>query len=321
MPVINYQATNFPAAYHPLLTGRQSLAVTWAELVWAAISVGRRELLHLFRYGPFSTFEIVYRAAVLYANLCETLANTLTRSSAYDGLDPSEKSAISYFMGMTLAKLFADKLLDVPWLMHLDVYRDELQPILTAGRSRPDLVGQNSAQQWIAIESKGRTNEFDANPLERAKEQVENLASVQGTAITLNVAFLAYFDEGILECAINDPDKKKTADGTEVIDLPLTREKLIEGYYRPFREWLPQARESQQETIGNNIYRVAYLPEVDIAVGCNEDLLQGVDLPHVARTRERSSTETQYEAPDGLLVRVGELWSEANMRLQPQERR
>src|SRR5688500_5816132 len=98
MPTITYNASRFRPAYHPQLAGRNALDFTWAELVWSAISVGRRELLHLFRYGPFSAFEIVYRTAVLYANLCETPASGLTRSSAYNGLDPSEKSAISYFM-------------------------------------------------------------------------------------------------------------------------------------------------------------------------------------------------------------------------------
>lgn len=324
MPAINYTATRFPPAYHPQLAGRQSLNATWAELVWSAISVGRGELLHLFRHGPFSAFEMVYRAALLYANLCETPANTLTRSSAYDGLDPSEKSAISYFMGLTLSKLLADKLLDVPWLMHLDVYRAELQPHAFYGRSRPDLVGQNSAGQWIAIESKGRTNDFDEKALERAKEQVENLASIQGVAPTLRVALLAYFSDGVLECAIDDPDRRKT-DAEEPIHIPLTKERLLEGYYRPFREWLREAPNIRTEEISNRRYRIGYMPEVDVSVGVNEDLLAQDSLApdHIegqASPRERSSTDHQYEGPDGLLVRVGPLWSETNMRQQPQER-
>jgi hypothetical protein len=256
---------------------------------------------------------------MIYANLCETSSNTLTRSSAYDGLDPSEKSAISYFMGMTLAKLFADKLLDVPWLMHLDVYRAELQPTAIRGRSRPDLVGQNSTGEWIAIESKGRTNEYDRIALERAKGQVENLSGIQGVAPALRVAMLAYFDDGILECAIDDPDKKKTK-AREEVDLPLTKERLLEGYYRPFREWLREAPNTRTEEIGTRQYIVGYMPEVDISVGISDDLLlENVEAQ--ARPRERSSTDRQYEGPDGVLVRVGELWSEPNMRRQPQERR
>jgi len=53
----------------------------------------------------------------------------------------------------------------------------------------------------------------------------------------LHVALLAYFDEGILECAIDDPEDTRKSK-KEKVDIPLTKEKLIQGYYRPFREWL-----------------------------------------------------------------------------------
>lgn len=321
MPVINYNATRFPGAYHPQLAGRHGLDFTWAELVWSAISVGRRELLHIFRHGPFSAFEMVYRAAMVYANLCQTASDTLTRSSAYDGLDPSEKSAISYFMGMTLSKLVADKLLNVPWLMHLDVYRDELDPTMIFGNSRPDLIGQTPGGDWIAIESKGRTNEFDVKAFTSAKAQAENLASVQGVAPTLRIALMAYFSDGILQCSIDDPEKRKTSIKDEPIDIPLTKERLLEGYYRPFREWLLEAPDTRIEEIGNHRYRIGYMPEVDVSVGVTEDLLVRDDLQAQARPHERLSTEHQYGGPDGLLVRVGPLWSEANMRREPQERR
>jgi len=320
MPIVRYNATNFPAAYQPRLVGWQSLSFTWAELVWSAISVGRAELLHLFRFGPFSAFEMVYRAAILYANLHETNANRLRRSSAYDGLDPSEKSAISYFMGMTLAKLFADKLLDVPWLMHLDVYRAQVGPAFLVGNSRPDLVGQNLSSEWVAVESKGRTNDFDSVALNRAKEQVENLSTIGGAAPVLRVALLAYFDEGTLACALDDPNEHDRRRGKELPNIPLTRDNLIEGYYRPFREWLREAPNIQTEEISNRRYRVGYLPEVDVSIGIEDDLLAGSPQDTVGGRRGRESTEHEYQAPDGLLVRVGELWSEENMRLEPQER-
>ncbi len=62
------------------------------------------------------------------------------------------------------------------------------------------------------------------------------------------------------------------------------------------------------------------MPEVDVSVGVADDLLAPDHIETEVRPRERSTTETQYEGPDGLLVRVGPLWSEPNMRQQPQER-
>jgi hypothetical protein len=133
-------------------------------------------------------FEIAYRAAVLYANLCETEAGRIRRSEAYDGLDPSEKSAISYFLGLTVAKAFAELRLAVPWLMHLDVYRQELQPVLS-GASRPDLVGRAVTGEWVAVESKGRTNAFDVRALQLAKGQVAQLVAVGGQPTALQIAW------------------------------------------------------------------------------------------------------------------------------------
>ena len=119
MPTIPYDATNFPASYGATLAGQNSLSALWPQIAWAAISVGKAQLQHLTQYGVFSAFEMAYRLAIVYANLQETLQGRIRRSSAYDGLDPSEKSTISYFVGLTMAKLFAGQLLGVPWLMHL----------------------------------------------------------------------------------------------------------------------------------------------------------------------------------------------------------
>ena len=205
MPQLTYYASNFPASYGPLLAGQYSLSFTWADLLWAAISVGRAEHFHLFRHGAFSSFEIVYRAAIIFANLCETPNGSIKQSAAYEGLDPSEKGAISFFIGLTIAKLFVEKRLNVPWLMHLDVYRQELQPVLQ-GLARPDLVGRNVAGDWIVVEAKGRTHGYDKSALVRAKEQAGQLLSIGGTQPALRLALLAHFRGGLLQCSVNDPD-------------------------------------------------------------------------------------------------------------------
>jgi hypothetical protein len=57
---------------------------------------------------------------------------------------------VSYFLGLTMCKLFAAKLLDTPWLRHLDIYGDRYRVLLT-GRSRPDLFGlSTTSREWTA---------------------------------------------------------------------------------------------------------------------------------------------------------------------------
>jgi hypothetical protein len=90
--------------------------------------------------------------------VCPLLDGYLRRTNAFVSLGPTEKGMVSYFLGMTLCKLFASRLLSAPWLLHLDVFRPVLNPV-TLGRSRPDLVGEDIAGNWHAFESKGRSSE------------------------------------------------------------------------------------------------------------------------------------------------------------------
>lgn len=318
MPTIPFVPTNFPPPYGAPgqgLATPNDLHCSWAELIWSAISVGRAQLAHLSMHGAFSVFEIIYRAAMLFANLRETPSGTITRSDAYDGLDPSEKSAVSYFLGLTTAKLLAHRLLDVRWLMHLDVYRNNLAPVFGQSGVRPDLIGQNSNGEWVVIEAKGRTGKFDSEAMTRAKNQANNVATVSGVAPILRIAFLAHFANGNLQCAMDDPNGKYDLP----VDLPLSRQLLIGEYYRPFREWLRTATAPETRQVGGQSYRVARIPDVDLSIGLGIEVLDEPEAPQRSVERVFVNGNT-FVGGDGLLVEVGELWSQANMLRQPQER-
>jgi hypothetical protein len=316
VPTITYAADGFPATLGPNLVGTHTLDVSWAEVVWAAISVGRRSLGHMAQYGVYSAFEITYRAAMIYANLREDPAGTLSRSSAYDGLDPSEKGAISYFLGMTLAKLFSHRLLNVPWLMHLDVYRQQLQPILV-GKSKPDFVGLNTTYDWIVLEAKGRTNEYEESVLQSAKVQTQQLTTIQGNQPVLRVGSLAYFSAGTLQFAMRDP---KGDSGREKIDdLPLVRDTVLRDYYSPFQVWLREASGVRRTKVADRSYRIVALPEFELSVGLSLEVER--QLPVVKPVKEQhSSDDNEFIGSDGVLVRLGSVWSPEKMRLEPQAR-
>ncbi len=315
MPRVAYTAAGFPAPFLAV-NGAADLQLGWPLLVWAAISVGKAELLHITRYGQFSLFEIAYRGAMIFANLVEDGAGRFARSAAYDGLDPSEKGAISYFLGLTIAKAFAENLLQVPWLMHLDVYRDELRVVLK-GKSRPDLVGQTAAREWIAIESKGRSNSFDAEALDRAKSQAGMLGSVDGQVPAALAGMVTYFGDNQLQLTVSDPPPR---DRHERVHLPLTRSKLLAGYYRPFRAWLEGEPQAHAIERGDTTYVVAQVDSVDLTVGLAMDF-RADKLPQSdIEARRPSHGLSYYAGSDGILVEVGPLWSLENMRREPQER-
>ena len=320
MARIRYTASQFPAALGAPLAGSHVVDVSWSELLWAAISVGRAELQHIFQYGRYSAFEIVYRSALVYANLCEMPTGHVRRSEAYDGLDPSEKSAISYFMGLTLVKLFADRLLQVPYLMHLDVYRAQLQAVMQPGRSRPDLVGRNFAGDWIVVESKGRTNEYDDNAMDKVKQQTQLVVTIGGAAPVLRVAGQGHFEDGVLECSLVDP-KAKQRKRSKRLELPLSERDIVQEYYRPFRSWLNVAENKRQENVEGRPFTVARVPDVDVEVGLPDTLrVPGAAGPGGRQERLLLQDRT-YVGSVSVLVRPGGLWTPDNMRREPQERR
>ena len=61
----------------------------------------------------------------------------LVRTDLFKQMDPTEKGAVSYFLGLLTCKMFASKLLDAPWALHLDVFRPMLSPRVSAGDEDP----------------------------------------------------------------------------------------------------------------------------------------------------------------------------------------
>ena len=168
MPSFLYHASDFPAHY-PHLVGTHELAISWAELNWAAQTVGKAEE-DVGLHGIYSLFEAAYRTTIVWANLMESGTGRLVKTPSYNALDPSEKGAVSYYLGLTFAELFAYRRLHVPWLLHFDIYGDEHDAYLE-GEAKPDLIGLSEAGDWIVYEAKGRTGGLLNSIMDDAKEQ------------------------------------------------------------------------------------------------------------------------------------------------------
>jgi len=289
--------------------------VSWAEILWGAISVGKSGIFDMVKHGHFSYFEILYRAAIIFANLYEDENGHLRRSSAYDNLDPSEKAAISYFLGLTFTKIFSSNFLNVSWLMHLDVYRYSIRPILK-GQSKPDLVGQDESGNWVIMESKGRTNKFDSLALRKAKKQAVQVIKVSGSRPILHVGLQVHFDNGLLQLNAVDP---KPENDKNKIELLISKKQFFWEYYRRFYLLFNEAK-NVKDFIWRGEYKVQMLNihDVDISVGLEKSLFD-LNMPEVRKFRQLSD-DNAFFGPDGIFIQVGSLWSKKNMRKQPQNR-
>ncbi|MYC12768.1 MAG: hypothetical protein F4Y39_03500 [Gemmatimonadetes bacterium] len=90
MPKLNYTAKGFSPDLGECLNGSHSIDVTWAELIWAGITVGRKSWEDVIRHGYHSFLEIIYRTAILKANLGLSPQGEFIKTDAYKSLDPSE---------------------------------------------------------------------------------------------------------------------------------------------------------------------------------------------------------------------------------------
>lgn len=281
------------------------LSCNWDELLWAALTIGRPTTAHVFEHGNASLYEAIFRVSMVRMALeCPSVGQPLQRTSAFRALDPTEKGSINYFLGMTFCKLFASRLLDTPWLLHLDVFKDRLNPNLQLGGSRPDLVGEDSLGRWHAFESKGRSNPPSPDDKQKAKDQANRLVSVGGTNCTLHVGAISYFRRDRLHFYWRDPEPENL----DPIKLEIN-DNDWSHYYR-FALALASEFGPARQTGGSNPLGI----NVDIHPLMQESLMQGAwaQARTMAKENANQFKEEKYQ-PDGLKVSTGENWQSTSI--------
>jgi hypothetical protein len=328
-----YTAEDFGPCWGASLSGTNELACSWDEIVWAAITVGKRNWSDVWKHRNYSMIEAVFRASIIFAYFMEDgRTNNIVKSVIYKDLDPSEKSAVSYFHGIILSKILANRLFNVPWLMHLDVYKSRIRHHIV-NNSRPDLIGLNVRREWFIFEAKGRSNSFNRDSLEKAKNQTRQLRTIEGQFPVMRAAVQSYFSiNNSLRVKISDPDEYDE----NAIDLDINFTDFLYSYYRLIIDLLDYKKEDQTVmTINQNQFIVIELDDIDISIGLHKELykyLKSKDLYNIEvmdsisllrRFNEKlvnTKNQKGYIGKDGIVVQCGELWSNNSMQKQPNER-
>lgn len=308
---IRYETEGFPVG--TIANGIHELDFEWDDLLWAAITVGRPNRQFVFRHGNASAYEALFRLSMVRMALEQKrrVPSRLFRTDAFKTLDPSEKGAITYFLGLTCCKLFAAKLLNTPWLLHLDVFRPQLNPKLI-GRSRPDLVGLDATGNvWHAFESKGRGNWPDAASKVRAKAQAQRLVQVNSMSCGLHVGAITYFYWDVLYFYWRDP----TPDQESRIELTLEDDSW-RSYYEPIRDFYAEFPDQRIALDGDRAYLSVAdtsLPGADVRIGLHpavsKYLLSGRwNDAHYAAIEASEDLLREDFQPDGTKIAAGESW-------------
>lgn len=298
---IPYRSEMFPSSCG---VGSGTLSFAWSDLLWAAITIGRPNTAYVFKHGNASFHEALFRLSLVRMAVEQVpFRSHLHRTDAFRALDPTEKGAVSYFLGMAVCKLFSSRLLGTPWLLHLDVFRDQLNPVTLGGRSRPDLVGQNTTGAWHAFETKGRSSPPSFADKKKAKEQAERLVSVDGTNCSLQVGSLAFFGgDGELEFYWRDPVPEEPGE-LEPIEINVSDEDWSNYYAAP----LALASEPKGDFLSAQTQGIDLTVEIHPKVRVL--LLQGQwGAARSLAIEFRQQLEAEGFHPDGLRVVAGESW-------------
>ena len=193
-------------------------------------------------------------------------------------------------------------MLNTPWLLHLDVFRDQLNPATLGGRSRPDLVGQDIFGAWHAFETKGRSGSPSSEDKRKAKVQAQRLVSVNSFACSLHVGSFAFFRQEELEFYWRDPEPEEPGK-LEPIKIRVGEEDWANYYVLA----LALASETGREIL--SVQREEIDLKVEIHPKVRDFLLEGQWATARALARElRESLASEGFLPDGLRVVAGDSW-------------
>jgi len=305
---IPYVSEGFPPA--TVQDDYLGLAVSWDDLLWAAVTVGRPSWHYVFQHGAPSHYEALFRWSLLRMALEQAgpMAHRLRRTDAAKTLDPTEKGAVNYFLGMVICKVFADKLLNVPWVLHLDVWRSQLAAVLK-GRSRPDLVARERAtRRWHAFECKGRVSPPDAAVRSKAKAQALRVVRVDGLPCGLHIGAITYFRNDVLNFYWCDPEAAR-GPGIEVSTTP----EVWRHYYQPISGLVAdgEARREMERSPGYFWRDARADVEVSVHPAVARPLFGGdwSRAQAVADEARPELAERGYRA-DGLALKAGSTWYE-----------
>lgn len=312
--------------------GSVDTELSFGRLVHAAVTAGHdRGWRQTIAADKAAQWELMWKTSALRAAVSQQ--NTprghwraplarLFPTNRFLQMDPSERRALSYHLGITLAVAWARKALRIPWLLHLDVYREQLDVNFQPGDSRPDLVGRHADGSWAVFEAKGRSSAPNQDAETKAKNQSQRVINVGGVVPSGCFAFFSYFAVDRSAVGRRKPkvvhlraiDPKPEGGSEDEISLPmLTTDKFFQIYYAPWRRLLGDDNHTEHE--GGFVWR--RLEDLDFRVGMLErvgqalELQQYADLPGIIQGVSASAGLTQQFpdwAGDGLVIEPGDSW-------------
>lgn len=240
MPKIFRVVTNYQPPFATINTnGEATLLCRKLDLYRSIITVGNPSffsLQNIIDYGfARALYDSILRKVAIVASNIESDLAGMRRHPIFDTYVADEKRIVSYNLGMAFAKLYSEKLLDIPNLIHIEFLKKQnavtfVQQGSNLRAKEPDLVGQTTDGNWHIFEAKGVSSSASKlnSKISEAKDQVQQVATIHGLAPLTGSACATYIGRDRILTYIEDPPSDE---GKRV---EINREKFLDSYYAPF---------------------------------------------------------------------------------------
>jgi hypothetical protein len=290
------------------------------ELLHAVITCGMPIQRLTPAYMNTRKMEILYKIFLVETAL-EAEGDRLQKSKSTAYLDSSEKSVISYYLGMFFTKLISRKMYNVDHLTHLNLIRK------TSGDGfidffnsewRPEMIGYSVAKDsWSVWEAKGGSN-MRVQALQKGAKQLEAIASVNGKQPDPPAVCMTYYEHGYLSAIVRRPADTGTVKAKESLDISV--ENFYRAYYQPILELF---QEQGMRILGQDVEITLPIPDFagagaghtgrSIRIGMPITLLECLADERCGMARKisgmqergsgRAADDHRYVGADGIYIR------------------
>lgn len=275
------------------------------ELLHSIITCGMPIQRLTALYPEKRRMEVIYKLFLVETAL-ETEGDRLKKAKKIAYLDSSEKSVISYYMGMFLTKMISNRLYNVDYLTHLSLIHAPQQEEFIdffASEWRQEMIGRRSGEEnWSVWEAKGGSNRRE-QALKKGAQQLEAIGTVNGAEPDPGVVCMTYYDHGYLCGILREP--ACDAKGEHVA---FTQEEFYRAYYEPICE-LFLDKESGLSLHGANAEIALTVPyfsekheepeERKIRIGISRKLLQALMDEDYSLAFKLAGEHSETECPKG----------------------
>lgn len=321
MPRIFYTASNYTGIYSHINTAaEQHVNCRKIDLYRAIITVGNPSFFSwdiIRQQGFFRALSnsIIQKVLLVQANI-ESSLNGIHLHHSYNNLVSDMKRVVSYNLGMAFAKIYAEKLLKIQNLIHVETLKKNGAVTFhnSGGKKKePDLVGLTSDGLWHVFEAKGMSSNQLNTKIIEAKEQAMEVDTIHGVNPSTLSACATYFGPSRIVSIIEDPEGKRKK------QLDILTNKYFEAYYNSFFAFTDLfGVEAHKETFENVRYYQHHIKTntLNISICLDEELFELVKeknylmITEALLKKKASIKEQMHEGRenysiglDGILVR------------------